>query len=390
MDVLILAICLILPILLTYNHIILKYKSVDKNNGKVLPLRVPEAPGAWPFIGHLHLLHGRLPVARTLGKMADKYGPIFGLRLGSHPAIVVSSWEVVKECFTTNDLIFATRPRMAVGKYLGYNEALFALAPYGPYWRDIRKLVTVELMTISRLEKLQHVRTSEVEHCIGELYSLCHENAEVNLSEWFEHVTLNITLRLLVGKRFSRIAKHLKEVVSRALYLGGVFVPSDAIPSLEWMDIGGYIKGFKEVSKEMDEIIGTWLQEHIRNKKGDDDQSDFMDVMLSTLPEDAVISGHDRDTIIKATTLILIMTGSESTAETLIWTTSLLLNNPHAIKMAQDEMDIHVGKDRLVEESDIKNLKYFQAIVKEGLRLYPPGPLSGPLTPRPSDLVGTR
>nr|GMC96651.1 cytochrome P450 82C4-like [Ipomoea batatas] len=378
MDVLLLAIFLILPILLTYNHIILKYKSIDKNNGKVLPLRVPEAPGAWPFIGHLHLLHGRLPVARTLGHMADKYGPIFGLRLGSHPAIVVSSWEVVKECFTTNDLVFATRPRMAVGKYLGYNEALFALAPYGPYWRDIRKLVTVELMTISRLEKLQHVRTSEVEHCIGELHSSCHENGEVNLSEWFEHVTLNITLRLLVGKRFSRIAKHLKEVVSRALYLGGVFVPSDAIPSLEWMDIGGYIKGLKEVSKEMDEIIGTWLQEHIRNKKGDDDQSDFMDVMLSTLPEDAVISGHDRDTIIKATTLILILTGSESTAETLIWTTSLLLNNPHAIKMAQDEMDIHVGKDRLVEESDIKNLKYFQAIVKEGLRLYPPGPLSGP------------
>lgn len=281
---------ILLPILLT-------------KNGKPRVLRVPEARGAWPLIGHLHLLRGRLPVARTLEKMADKYGPIFGLRLGSHPAIVVSSWEVAKECFTTNDLIFSTRPSMAVGKYLGYNEALFALAPYGPYWRDVRKMVTLQLMTVSRLEKLRHVRTSEIQHCIQDLD---HQNGEVvNLSHWFENVTLNIALRLLVGKPFSGIPSHLKEVVSRSLYLGGVFVPSDAIPSLEWMDIGGYIKAMKQTAKDFDEIIGTWLQEHIHNKKHDDDESDFMDIMLSTLPEGAIISGHKRDTIIKATTQVI-------------------------------------------------------------------------------------
>lgn len=48
------------------------------------------------------------------------------------------------------------------------------------------------------------------------------------------------------------------------------------------------------------------------------------------------------------------------------------------MKKAQKEVDIHVGREKWVEESDIKNLHYLQAIVKETLRMYPPGPLAGP------------
>ncbi|GKD18692.1 cytochrome P450 [Tanacetum coccineum] len=47
-------------------------------------------------------------------------------------------------------------------------------------------------------------------------------------------------------------------------------------------------------------------------------------------------------------------------------------------KSAQKELDIQVRRDKWVEESDIKNLTYLQAIVKETLRMYPPGPLGAP------------
>lgn len=63
---------------------------------------------------------------------------------------------------------------------------------------------------------------------------------------------------------------------------------------------------------------------------------------------------------------------------TLTWALSLLLNNRNALEKAQAELEIHVGKHRQVDGSDIKNLVYLQAIVKETLRLHPPGPLSVP------------
>lgn len=74
----------------------------------------------------------------------------------------------------------------------------------------------------------------------------------------------------------------------------------------------------------------------------------------------------------------LILGGSDTTAGTLTWAISLLLNNCHALKRAQEELDLCVGKERKVEEWDIKNLVYLQAIIKETLRLYPAGPLLGP------------
>lgn len=157
-----------------FKRIIPKSTEASKS-GRV---RAPEPSGALPLIGHLHLLGGKVPLPRTLGAMADKHGPILSVRLGSHRALLVSSWEFVKECFTTNDAIFASRPVMAVSKYLGYDQAVFALVPYGPYWREVRKIVTLELLTNRRLEQLKHVRESEVDFCTMDLHLLCTKNGD--------------------------------------------------------------------------------------------------------------------------------------------------------------------------------------------------------------------
>ncbi|KAI3930623.1 hypothetical protein MKX01_037069, partial [Papaver californicum] len=72
----------------------------------------------------------------------------------------------------------------------------------------------------------------------------------------------------------------------------------------------------------------------------------------------------------------LILGGTDANMVNSVWALALLVNHQDALKKAHDELDLHVGRDRQVSESDIKNLQYIQAIMKETLRLYS-GPLSG-------------
>ncbi|XWS59214.1 hypothetical protein CRYUN_Cryun08bG0102300 [Craigia yunnanensis] len=56
------------------------------------------------------------------------------------------------------------------------------------------------------------------------------------------------------------------------------------------------------------------------------------------------------------------------------WELAELINNPIVMEKARQEIDSVVAKSRILEESDVANLPYLQAIVKEILRLHPSGP----------------
>lgn len=72
---------------------------------------------------------------------------------------------------------------------------------------------------------------------------------------------------------------------------------------------------------------------------------------------------------------------TESMILTSEWAMAELLKNPHLISKAHAELDAVIGRDRIVEESDLHKLTYIQAIVKESFRLHPAAPL---LMPRES------
>ena len=72
---------------------------------------------------------------------------------------------------------------------------------------------------------------------------------------------------------------------------------------------------------------------------------------------------------------ILIFAGTETSATTMEWAMSLLLNHPNLLEKATAEIDERVGQERMIDETDLTNLPYLQNIINETLRLYPPGPL---------------
>ncbi|XVF72293.1 hypothetical protein PTKIN_Ptkin12aG0108600 [Pterospermum kingtungense] len=352
----------------------------------------PEPSGALPFTGHTHLLGGKRTLAQTWGAMADKYGPIFTFRLGVFPALIVNNHEAVKGCFTTNDRVLASRPRSNAGIYQGYDHAGFGFAPYGEYWREMRKLAMLELLSSRRLEKLKYVQLSEVNAFIKHLYSFCKKNEQnpdpkISISHKFEALALNTIIRLIASKRYfshaggqdDEEAEHVTKVIKDFMYVSGLIAPAEVIPFLGWMDsiFMGQVKPMKRVAKEIDSIVGRWVEEH-KSKSEPDDSQDFIDLLLSAIEEDSMF-GFTRETIIKATVMNLFLAGSDTTSITMTWILSNLMNNRNALMCAQEELDLNVGRDKWVQDSDIEKLVYLQAVIKETLRLYPPGPNQFPM-----------
>ena len=196
-------------------NLLRKYTSKKKRGA-------PEAGGAWPVIGHLHLLGGPEPPHRVLGCMADKYGPIFTIKMGINRALVVSNWEMAKECLTTHDKVFASRPKTLAMEILGYNFSMFGFSPYGSYWRETRKIATLELLSNHRLEKLKQVREYELKTCLKELYQLWDNNKSTNkmllveMKRWLADSIRNVVLRIIVGKGCNSMdSEEWKELLRR-------------------------------------------------------------------------------------------------------------------------------------------------------------------------------
>ncbi|RZC48052.1 hypothetical protein C5167_041014 [Papaver somniferum] len=365
------------------------------------PAKAPEPPGAWPVVGHLPLIRrGNKPAYVTFGELADKYGPAFMIRIGLNRALVVSSWEVVKECYTgTNDEIFSSRPPTAGPRLMCYDQTMFGFAPYGEYYRELRKIANHELST-TRLQLVQHMWDSEINTSVKELHELYLNKPEasdngvlVDLRRWFASLTLNIFVKFAVGSTTGLDAAEggdngktivglYPKPIGEFFRLMGVSALSDALPFLRgWLDIGGFEKEMKVNGKALDAMMEKWLQEHKTRSKSTSSESgggeqDFMAVMMSILLGDNKEIGKSSkpqvndDTISKSSSLALIFGGTDATMVNLVWAVTLLLNNQSKLQKAREELDNQVGKDRQVQESDIKDLPYIRAIIKETLRLY--------------------
>ncbi|KAG6382612.1 hypothetical protein SASPL_157710 [Salvia splendens] len=70
--------------------------------------------------------------------------------------------------------------------------------------------------------------------------------------------------------------------------------------------------------------------------------------------------------------------GSDMTQSTVEWAMTEVLANPKKMTNAKNELSSVIGEKKQTEESDISRLTYLQALIKETLRLHPPGPFLVP------------
>ncbi|XVF39853.1 hypothetical protein PTKIN_Ptkin01aG0065800 [Pterospermum kingtungense] len=234
---------------------------------------LPPSPFALPIIGHLHLI--RNPLYQSLATLLSKYGPILYLRLGCSRVLVTSSPSAVEECFTNNDIIFANRPRTMAGDILTYNYTSYVWAPYGPLWRDLRRLSVVEIFSSNSLQKYSYIREEEVGSFIRQLLEVSAGNRsqKVDLNYLFCLLTMNVMLRVVAGKGVvEEIAKDMETEKIGLREFKNTFFPSlgtnicDFFPVLRWIGFQGIEKNMEELQRRRDAYIEK-LVDGVRLKK---------------------------------------------------------------------------------------------------------------------------
>ncbi|KAI3817099.1 hypothetical protein L1987_10887 [Smallanthus sonchifolius] len=341
---------------------------------------LPPGPVPLPVIGSIHLL-GSLP-HRSLHKLSQKYGPIMSIRLGSVQFVIVSSPDAAKLFLGTHDTVFASRPEIQAAKYLSYDNKGMTFSEYEPYWRSVRKFCTVELLSATKISGFAGMRREEIGLMVEEMKAASKAHKVVNLCETVSSVIEGMVCRMLFGKKNDERFV-FKTVIDKSMEATGTFNLADYVPMLAPFDLQGLTKRFKSLSKELDEMLETLIDEHEKTSKSPNrDQMDFIDILLSLKQEysnthDELSYTIDRSNM-KAILLDMVA-GAIDTAKTSIeWILSVLIKHPRVMKELQKELKTIVGDKPMVEETDLTKLRYLHMVVKETFRLYPVAPLLVP------------
>ncbi|GAB2218248.1 hypothetical protein Droror1_Dr00001467 [Drosera rotundifolia] len=369
------AIFLILTILLPWILSYLRARGTKETKSSSAAGKLPPGPPRLPIIGNLHQIAGpKLPYC-TFNDMAKKYGPVIFLKLGEIPTVVVNSAETAKVVLKTQDNIFASRPDLICPRIVTYDNVDVAWAPYGEYWRQVKKILTTELLTPKRVQSFRPIREQEAKSMVETILVKAKSGESVNVSRMASQMMMGVAARSAFGKK-SKDEEDFASFVQQAIPLLAGFSLADLYPSKRFL---GKISGVAEQVQRLvglsDKIMMNIIDDHI-SKKQENETEDFVDVLLKLQKEYNLTMDN-----IKAVILDAFFAGSQTSSATTEWTMSELIRNPEVMKKAQEEVRrVYEGKG-MINESKFDELKYLKLVIKESLRLHPPSPM---LLPRES------
>ncbi|KAD5960377.1 hypothetical protein E3N88_11849 [Mikania micrantha] len=239
---------------------------------------LPPGPSKLPILGNIHQLKGAAP-HRVIRTLARKYGPIMYLQLGQVPTVVISTPRLAQEILKTNDVVFADRPTTIASQILFYKAQDIAWAPYGNYWREMRKICTLELLSVKRVRSYNFIRDEEVARMCKCLESSARR--PVMLRDILVQMVNDVICRATVGdvcKDRSTLIDVLFDIMKAMV----AFSMTSYYPSLQFFNVisGKKAKWLKR-QKQLDNILEDILEEHRNNRSsGGHDQEDLVDVLL--------------------------------------------------------------------------------------------------------------
>ncbi|CAL1405030.1 unnamed protein product [Linum trigynum] len=349
-----------------------------RNRNRRPSLRLPPGPKPWPILGNL--LHvGSMPHV-AFSQLSQAHGPLISLRLGTQLVVVASSPEAASEILKTHDHDLSGRsvPHVSFARDPELNRDSIAWATHcTDQWRSLRSLVRAELFTSKALDRHSEAREKQAREMAQFLERRQEEGEEVRVRDvafafMFNGLASAYVSRELVQLEGGGDVERVSGIVREMMELYAAPNVSDLYPSLGGLDILGLRKRTEECVAKLREVWDPLIISRRREVKASDRRDDngggrdFLDALLDVGFSDEAIS---------YTFVEMLAAVSDSTSASTEWALAELLKNPKTITAARRELDGKFPKGHVIKESDLPDLPYLCACVKETLRLHPPAPL---------------
>ncbi|XVE58155.1 hypothetical protein DITRI_Ditri04bG0147600 [Diplodiscus trichospermus] len=339
----------------------LRKRAATKTNN-IIP-----GPRGFPLLGSMSLMvnlaHHKLSAA------AKYFGAkrLMAFSLGETRVVITCNPDVAKEIL--NSSVFADRPVKESAYSLMFNRAI-GFSPYGVYWRTLRKIAATHLFCPKQISSTEAQRYDIASQMVS---IIACRVGEFSVRDILKKASLNNMMSSVFGSKYqlgssNSETEELRQLVEEGYELLGKLNWSDHLPWLAGLDLQKIWLRCSELVPKVNKFVSRIIEEH-KLQTGSRNH-DFVDVLLS-------LSGPDRlsDNDMIAVLWEMIFRGTDTVAVLIEWILARMVLHPEIQSRVQAELDQVVGKSRPLMESDIQSMVYLPAVVKEVLRLHPPGPL---------------
>ncbi|XP_066326752.1 cytochrome P450 78A9-like [Miscanthus floridulus] len=335
-------------------------------------------PRGLPVLGSMALMTGL--AHRKLAAAAETQASrrrLMAFSLGETRVVVTADPDVARELLASAS--FADRPVKESAYGLLFHRAI-GFAPHGAYWRALRRVASAHLFSPRQIAASAAQRAVIARQMVDAMTVTVSTTAApvVVARRFLKRASLHNVMWSVFGRRYdllaadSEEAAELKALVDEGYDLLGQLNWSDHLPWLARFDLQRTRGRCSALVPRVNRFVGNIIVEHRARLGGDDTTAvmDFTDVLLSLQGDDKL---SDADMI--AVLWEMIFRGTDTVAVLIEWVLARLVLHQDVQRKVHDELDRVVGPGRAVTESDTASLVYLQAVIKEVLRLHPPGPL---------------
>jgi cytochrome P450 len=325
-------------------------------------------PRGLPLLGNLH----QLDVTRlsaVLESWADRYGPLYRIRLGGRDALVVADVDAIHTMLRQRPDGY--RRLHTIESVLAELGITGAFSAEGEDWRRLRRLAMQSLHagylrrysgTVARVTARLHERWARAAATA----------ADVDVQQDMMRYTVDVIAGLSLGYDLNTLQDdsdplqaRLREffpMVNRRVNAAFPYWRYVRLPADRRLD-----RARAEIDTTVRDIIRA---ARLRRAADDRPPADMLEAMLA--PQDGVAAFTDAE--IAGTVITMLLAGQETTASTMSWMVHCMIEHPEVQARMREEADRVSGAAGADIDATGK-LPYVEAVINETMRLRPIAPV---------------